>query len=117
MCTNRVDAIDPGVRRRAAAVFSFARPDKAHRKELLTRSFSGVNISDAEMDEVVLLTGEAEGRGYGCTYSDLRQRFVPSAVLQAVSAAEEITGKQLIDLARTFKPTRPFDSELVEGHE
>lgn len=115
MCTNRVDAIDPAIRRRAAAVIPFTRPDDADRKELLGRSFTGVEISDAEMAEVVRLTGSVDGREYGCTYSDLRQRFVPSAVLQAVDAGKPITGRRLIDIATTFQPTRPFEAEMVAG--
>ncbi|MHB2029034.1 MAG: AAA family ATPase [Acidimicrobiales bacterium] len=114
MCTNRIDALDPAVRRRAAAVFQFSRPDEADRRELLKRSFSGVTISDIEMDEVVRLTGPVDGRIYGCTFSDLRQRFVPSAVLQAVSAGIAITGTQLIETAKRFQPTRPFEAEMVE---
>lgn len=112
MCTNRVDAIDPAVRRRAAAVVPFIRPDDSGRKALLQRSFAGVGVSDRDMDEVVRLTGTVDGRSYGCTYSDLRQQLVPMAVLQAVEAGEPITGRQLIDIAKAFEPTRPFDSEL-----
>jgi len=66
------------------------------------------------MDEVVRLTGPMDGRSYGCTYSDLRQQFVPKAVLEAVATGDQITGGQLIDIAATFLPTRPFDAELVE---
>src|SRR2546423_3276289 len=35
MCTNRVDAIDPAIRRRAAAVLPFTRPNEADREALL----------------------------------------------------------------------------------
>lgn len=114
MCTNRVDALDPAVRRRAAAVFQLTRPDAAGRKHLLERSFAGAGISDPDMSEVVRLTGAVGGREYGCTYSDLRQRFIPTAVLQAVDAKEPLAGRQLIDLAQGFVPTRPFDSETAE---
>ena len=112
MCTNRVDAIDPAVRRRAAAILAFTRPDDEARQELLRRALHGVTISDAEMTEVVRLTGPQNGRGYGCTYSDLRQRFVPTAVLEAVDHGGPITGQRLIDIAKDFTPTRPFDGEI-----
>lgn len=114
MCTNRMDAIDPAVRRRAAAIFEFTRPDDEARELLLRRSLDGANISDTEIKEIVRLTGPRNGRGYGCTYSDLRQRFVPAAVLDAVDSGEPITGEQLIDIAMTFIPTRPFDAEMLE---
>jgi AAA+ superfamily predicted ATPase len=114
MCTNRVDAIDPAVRRRAAAVMPFTRPDDDDRKALLQRSFAGVEICEREMGEVVRLTGAVSGRPYGCTYSDLRQQLVPMAVLQALETGEPITGRQLIDIAASFQPTRPFDAELAQ---
>ena len=47
-------------------------------------------------------------RPYGVTYSDLRQRFVPDAALDAFSARSPIKDGQLIELARGFVPTRPF---------
>lgn len=115
MCTNRIDAIDPAVRRRAAAILRFSRPDDSAREELLRRAFQGVTISDAEMKEVVRLTGPQNGRGYGCTYSDLRQRFVPMAVLNAVDEVGPVTGQGLIALARDFLPTRPFEADLADG--
>jgi hypothetical protein len=39
---------------------------------------------------------------------------VPAAVLDAVDSGEPITGEQLIDIAMTFIPTRPFDAEMLE---
>ena len=113
MCTNRIDAIDPAVRRRAAAILAFSRPDDEAREELLRRSFKGVQLSDKDVKEVVWLTGPQDGRTYGCTYSDLRQRFVPTAVLNAVEGGGPIIGERLIALARDFVPTRPFEAELT----
>jgi AAA+ superfamily predicted ATPase len=114
MCTNRIDAIDPAVRRRAAAVIAFVRPDDAGREALLKRSFEGVTISREEMSEMVRLTGAINGRKYSCTYSDLRQRFIPMAVLEAVQDNAPLSGSHLVELARGFQPTRPFDSEVNE---
>jgi AAA+ superfamily predicted ATPase len=116
MCTNRVDAIDPAVRRRAAAVLTFRRPEQVHRIDLLKRSFSGVDITESEWNEISRLTGSVEGRNYGCSYSDLRQRFVPTAVLQGITNCQPITGHQLIEIAKEFQPTRPFDAELGGSH-
>jgi AAA+ superfamily predicted ATPase len=113
MCTNRANAIDPAVRRRAAAVLTFRRPEDADREAILQRAFAGVTINATEMDEIVRLTGPAKGTEYGCTYSDLRQRFIPSAVLQSIDAGLPITGRQLIEIATTFVPTRPFESEQI----
>src|ERR1700735_5768023 len=35
MCTNRLDALDPAIRRRAAATFTFTRPDEQQRHAFL----------------------------------------------------------------------------------
>lgn len=112
MCTNRAEALDPAVRRRAATVIRFVRPNDEGRRALLERSFEGVKISDREMKEIVQLTGPVAGRPFGCTYSDLRQQLVPRAVLRAVKSGEALTAAQLIALAKDFEPTRPFDAEL-----
>ena len=111
MCTNRADALDPAVRRRAAAVFQFSRPDDAQRRMLLRRSFAGTGIGDEHIEEAVRYTGATNGRSYGCTYSDLRQRLVPAVVLDAL-ATGPIRGPRLVGIAKNFQPTRPFDAEV-----
>ncbi|MGO8869862.1 MAG: AAA family ATPase [Acidimicrobiales bacterium] len=113
MCTNRMDAIDPAVRRRAAAIFEFTRPDDGAREQLLRRALEGVTIGDNDMKEIVRLTGPQNGRAWGCTYSDLRQRLIPAAVLEALERNGPITGETLISFATTFVPTRPFDSQMA----
>jgi AAA+ superfamily predicted ATPase len=107
MCTNRAEAIDPAVSRRAAAIYEFIRPNDEQRHNLLLRSFAGVTISPADMALLVKLTGPTGERDYGATYSDLRQRFVPTAVLDALDTGP-ITAARLLELARQFQPTRPF---------
>ena len=71
MCTNRDGALDPAVLRRAAAIFRFARPNDAQRRELLERALEGAGIVGDDLDEIIRLTGTSDGRGYGCTFSDL----------------------------------------------
>lgn len=115
MCTNRVDAIDPAVRRRAAAIFAFSRPDPEVRRELLRRAFDGVTISAAELDEIVRLTGPQDGCDHGSTHSDLRQRFVPGAILDAIVRSAPLKGQRLVELARDFVPTRPFGGGANQG--
>lgn len=113
MCTNRIDALDPAIRRRAAQVFHLSRPGDAQRRQLLERLFAGVAISERDLTEVVRLTGPRGGREYGCTYSDIRQRLVPSVVIDAAARGVPITGHDLVAAAKAFAPTRPFDAELV----
>ena len=108
LCTNRADAIDPAVSRRAAHTFIFERPDDDQRRHILNEAFDDAGISPCTVDKIVSLLGPTDDRPYGVTYSDLRQRFVPDAVLDAFSARSPIKDEQLIELAGEFVPTRPF---------
>lgn len=108
LCSNRLEALDPAVLRRAAATFPFVRPQDDQRRALLTRLLSDLEVSDAEIDKVVELTGVRADRLYGCTYSDLRQRLIPGVVLDAFRADAPVTADRVIAFAETFAPTRPF---------
>ena len=111
LCTNRADAIDPAVARRAAHTFIFERPNDDQRREVLTEAFDDAGISSSAVDKIVGLLGPTDDRPYGVTYSDLRQRFVPDAVLGALGARSALNDAQLIELAEQFVPTRPFHAE------
>lgn len=107
MCTNRNEALDPAILRRAAAVFHFARPNEIQRKVLFEREFAGIGMSEDDLNELVRLTGARDGRSYGCTYSDLRQRFIVEAVLDALDRGP-LEAQRLVALAAEFVPTPPF---------
>ena len=111
LCTNRVDAIDPAVARRAAHTFIFERPNDDQRRHILAEAFDDAGISSCAVDKIVGLLGPSDDRPYGVTYSDLRQRFVPDAVLDAFGARSPIKDEHLIELAERFVPTRPFHAE------
>ncbi|MFB9831563.1 AAA family ATPase [Actinoallomurus acaciae] len=111
LCTNRIDALDPAVQRRAATVEVFERPTHAQRAALLTRLLSGTKLSPADIDALASATGENAGRTYSYTYSDLRQRLVPEIILAAYRqgvAVDSVIARDV--LARTL-PTRPFEAE------
>jgi AAA+ superfamily predicted ATPase len=106
MCTNRERALDPAVLRRAAAIFTFGRPDDSQRRAVLTAALDGAGIDSAAIDEVVVMTGPSAGRP-GFTYSDLTQRLVPAAVLAAFPA-KPLTADILLDVAAALTPTPEF---------
>lgn len=112
MCTNRLDAIDPAVRRRAAAIFEFRRPDRDQRIAVLRAALYGSGIHERELALIADITGESEGRSYGFTYSDITQRLVPTMILDAFPG-HPVTGVRAIEIARTIEPTPPFRSD---GH-
>lgn len=107
MCTNREEALDPAVLRRAARIFRFARPDDEQRRELLSRQLQGTGINGTQLDDLVRLSGPLNGRAYGWTFSDIRQRFVVQAVLDSLERGP-LVGDRLVALASEFVPTPPF---------
>lgn len=111
MCTNRLDALDPAVRRRAAAVFEFRRPNDELRQHLLSEQLGAIDLPQKEIASISALLGETGGRSYGCTSSDIVQRFIPSLVLNAYPN-QAITGKLAAELARNFVPTPPFQTQV-----
>jgi len=107
MCTNRLSAIDPAVRRRAADVFTFDRPDSDRRKQLLDSALSGTGLTTSEIDFVVAATGDRDKLGYGFTFSDLTQRLLPSIVLDAFPD-HAITFDRIKKIVGNMRPTPPF---------
>jgi AAA+ superfamily predicted ATPase len=106
LCTNRLGALDPALMRRAAAAFTFTRPTDEQRQAVLRAALDGLDIDSAEINDLVALTGPRGDRP-GFTYSDLTQRLVPAAVLRAFPD-EALTGRILVETARTLDPTPIF---------
>lgn len=111
ICTNRPNAIDPAVRRRAAALFHLTRPDDLQREEILTSLLSGVGFTPHEMAQLVAATGPTKARTFGFTFSDIRQRLLPEAVLRCVRTDVPLTADAVIEATRWIEATRPFDEE------
>jgi len=110
MCTNRLSALDPAVRRRAADVLTFGRPDPEQRRLVFEEALSGLGFSSGQVADLVEATGAAEGRDYGFTFSDLTQRLLPAMVLDSYPHAP-VTAKRSIEIARGIAPTAPFRDE------
>jgi SpoVK/Ycf46/Vps4 family AAA+-type ATPase len=107
MCTNRPNALDPAIRRRAAEIFYFGRPSEDQRHAVLDEPLSELGLSDKEIKKIVSLTGPQTGNDYGFTFSDLTQRMLPSIILDAYPN-NAVTGKRAIEIAETIIPTSPF---------
>jgi AAA+ superfamily predicted ATPase len=109
MCTNREHALDPAVSRRAAATFTFDRPDTDQRRAVLDDALRGTGIPHCALDELVDLTGPTDS-GPGYTYSDLTQRLIPSAIL-AVFPDKPLTAGVMLETARQLRATPTFTEE------
>jgi len=110
MCTNREQAMDPAVTRRAAAVFTFERPDDDQRRSVLRAALEGTGIDDPTIDRLVAATGPQKS-GPGFTYSDLTQRLVARAVMTAFPD-QPVTGDLLLAVTGDMKATPEFASPL-----
>lgn len=113
MCTNRGSDIDPAVRRRAAQIFEFERPDAAQREAILRRAFEGVGFENGDLRALVELTGPTNGSGYGYTYSDLTTRLIPTAILDAFPK-EPLRAARVAEIAAETQPTAPFKKTFGE---
>ncbi|MCX5215604.1 ATP-binding protein [Kitasatospora sp. NBC_00240] len=109
LCTNRVGALDPALMRRAAATFTFARPDDHQRHAVLSQALDGLGIAAGTIGKLVTLTGPTADRP-GHTFSDLTQRLVPTAVLNAFPD-RPVNDEDLLVLAESLRPTPVFTEE------
>lgn len=113
MCTNRLDALDPAVRRRAAATFKFERPNEVQRQAFLKPILEELGFTAQQVHSIVVSTGATHGRSYGYTYSDLAQRLLPGLLLAAYPL-RPITFDLAKEVIERHPPTPPF-RESSEG--
>jgi len=107
MCTNRLQALDPALRRRAADILFFGRPDESQRRAVLSDPLTQLGLSKPHIDAVVLATGSQKNRQYGFTFSDLTQRLLPAIVLDAYPTSA-VNSVRALEIAREVIPTPPF---------
>ncbi len=114
MCTNRLNSLDPAVRRRAADVLEFSRPDDAQRQYVLSSRLKPLGFGYQQLSSLVAATGPLEGRPHGFTYSDLTQRLIPAIVLDAYPS-RPVDGVRAVQIAREMIPTPPFQDSPAGG--
>jgi AAA+ superfamily predicted ATPase len=110
MCTNRLGALDPAVKRRAADILSFNRPDDAQRRAVLSGALQALGLTLEQIDDVVAATGKRNGSPHGFTCSDLTQRLLPAIVLDAYPS-RGVDGARALEITRHMKPTPPFEEQ------
>jgi AAA+ superfamily predicted ATPase len=112
MCTNRLGALDPAVKRRAADILLFQRPDDGQRRALLTGPLGALDFSSAQVEQMVATTGPRRDRPYGFTFSDLTQRLLPAIVLDAYPG-KSVQPARAVEIAATIVPTPPFQERVT----
>jgi SpoVK/Ycf46/Vps4 family AAA+-type ATPase len=110
MCTNRLESLDPAIRRRAAVTFAFTRPNEEQRSAFLKPVLEELGFSSQQIHSLVAATGATNGRRYGYTYSDLAQRLLPGLLLTAYPS-KAITFDLARDVIEKHPPTPPFQAE------
>ena len=111
MCTNRERALDPAVLRRAAATFHFTRPDEPERHTVLAAALAGTEIDTEAISKLAALTGPGGDRP-GFTYSDLTQRLIPAAILDAFPD-KPLTADIMLATAASTEPTPEFRQQAT----
>ena len=114
MCTNRLEAIDPAVKRRAAEIFEFKRPNEKQMIALLEQGLNGTDISPTQISHLAKAMGPNGSRAYGCTHSDLMRRFLPILLLDAFPN-KPIEYKRALEIAKSLQPTPPFSAKACKG--
>ncbi len=107
MCTNRIQAIDPAITRRAAEMFVFERPDRNKRLALLRQAFEEIGFTQKQINEMADMTGATDGRDYGFTFSDITQKLFHTVVMSAYPD-QPISHEQVISAIKKIAPTPPF---------
>lgn len=82
LCTNRASVLDPAIRRRAAIIEEFKRPDDEERRALFAMDLAGLNLSSAQITSLATATRAKDGLPQ-FTYSDIRTRLYPAAIALA----------------------------------
>ena len=107
MCTNRPGALDPAVRRRAAEILKFERPNDEQRRSAMAPALEQLGFSPCQIKVMVDETGSQRNGSYGFTYSDIMQRLLPAIVLDAYPE-RPVSPDAALEIARNMTPTAPF---------
>lgn len=112
MCTNRLSALDPAVRRRAADILTFHRPDEIQRRSLLEKNLAPLNVSSQDIDRLIEITGGKNNYSIPYTFSDITHRLIPNIILNAFPS-KSVNGSDAISLAEALMPTPPFQDKSI----
>jgi len=107
LITNRSNAFDPAVTRRASLHLRFERPNATQRRAVVERLLAGTRHSEEDIEGLVKATAARRGRPF--SYSDLTQKLARSALRRAYRDHREFGAAILLDALREIEP-----SPLVE---
>ena len=114
LCTNRYDALDSAILRRAFRQERFDRPSDAERRELFDCDLAGVGLEASVLDQLVKLTGSTRSRP-AFTFSDIRTRLLPDAVARAFPD-RALSAADLLSAAKDLEPTPVLTDPDIATH-
>jgi AAA+ superfamily predicted ATPase len=112
LCTNRFDAIDPAVLRRAGVVEHFDRPTEGERLALMRMDLAGLGFSEGALLDFARRTGQGPDGAPGYTFSDLRTRVLPEALARAFPDRRV----EVDDVLAAIRAIAPSPNMGVNGH-
>ena len=100
-CTNRYEALDAAILRRASYIEEFRRPNDAERREILDMDCGGMDLPSNVLDEIVRMTGPKGEHRLSYTFSDIRTRLLPEALSLAYPSRKISKDDVLAAVAKT----------------
>jgi AAA+ superfamily predicted ATPase len=108
--TNRPEALDSAISRRAALKLKFERPTPEVRELILRESLPEIEISHSDMKTLLKLTSESEPQNGGISFtsSDITDRLLPAALRVAFSEKRALNVADIIAAAKQTSATARF---------
>lgn len=105
--TNRPDALDPAVRRRAALNLHFERPNDEARGEIIQSSVPELKLTVKQIEQLIYLTSEKhpKNKKIRFTASDLTDRLLSGAFRRAYKENRAFTPNDLLAEAEIIEST------------
>ncbi len=105
--TNRPDALDPAVRRRAALNLHFERPNDEARSEIIQSSVPELKLTVKQIEQLIHLTSEKhpKNKKIRFTASDLTDRLLSGAFRRAYKENRAFTANDLLAEAEIIEST------------
>jgi hypothetical protein len=84
------------------------RPDEKQREDIFNEFFEDLRLNSEQITQLIKMTGPSEGKTYGYTYSDLINRLIPNAILEAYPD-KPLDFSCICRALKITIPTEPFE--------
>jgi AAA+ superfamily predicted ATPase len=110
LITNRVDVLDPAIRRRASAEIGFNRPDKKSLIILFKTILTGLEFSKEQLHKLVTNCLQQE---IPFSYSDIVNRIYKACLLKAIKENRSLSIEDFIAEATKIQPTPLLERSIL----